>query len=223
MRRVLLVLVCVVALFSSCSPKITILKEVVEEKTNKYSIVNFESFIDCLSNANYGLIAPANNRMGFIVDSLKLEIKDGANKLFASFPAKTRPLYNYELVTKDTVFTASLDLISVRIEAYTYTGGAHGMTKFYTVNYLPRTVTFLTLSDMFDLSLYKEIDEVILSCFENKDNCFTQKPSIRTASAVNFSADSVIFTYEHYALGPHACGVAEIVVPRIKLNRFITI
>lgn len=223
MRQIIFLMACMVISFSSCSPKITIVKEIVEEKTNKYSIVNIESFIDCVSNTNYGLIAPANYRMGVIVDSLKIELKDNANKLFASYPEKTRPPYSYELITRDTVFSASLTFISARIEAYTYTGGAHGMTKYYAVNYVPNTTTFLTKADIFDLDQFREIDKVIQSCFVNKDNCFTQKPTIRYASAVNLSNDSVILTYEHYVLGAYTCGATEVIIPRSRLSKFLKI
>lgn len=204
-------------LLGSCSMNMTITKEEIREDTQEYSIDVTESFIDAKKSDDYRLIEPVNARTGEIIDSLIYDTKSKS----ISTSSRHRNSFKYELVTNDTVFIASDKIISVRITAYQFGGGAHGSTSFYGLNYSPATGRFLRLEDIFEMSASSAINTVIEKYFKNENDCFNEKPTIEGATVVNISKTSAIFTYKHYLLGAYACGSAVVEVPLKELNNYL--
>lgn len=201
----------------SCSMNMTITKEEIKEETKEYTIDVTESFIDAKKSDDYRLIEPVNSRMGEIIDSLIYDTKSQS----ISTSSRHRNNFKYELFTTDTVFLASNKIISTRITAYTFSGGAHGATYFYGLNYSPATGRFLKLDDIFEMSASSAINEAIEKHFNNENGCFTEKPTIEEATTVNISKTSAIFTYKHYLLGAYACGSAVVEVPLEELKNYL--
>lgn len=207
----------------SCASDLIITKDVIDEKTSEYEIDVIESFIDCKGLDNYRLIEPANARIGAIIDSLMYDTKSQAISYFSRRSSRKRPAFKYQLVSRDTLFSATNKIISARILAYTFTGGAHGATRFYSVNYSPEIGSFLKLQDILDLSKTAEIDVLIQKHFNNENGAFNKQPTLELAATVNISKTSVIFTYEHYVLGPYSSGYAVVEVPRKEIKEFLNI
>lgn len=199
----------------SCSLNTTITKEEIKEDTKEYTIDVTESFIDSRNNDDYRIIEPVNTRMGEIIDSLIYDTKSDA---INESTRRRRPSFKYQLVTKDTIFNTSRKIISTRITAYIFTGGAHGKTEYYAVNYTPEKGLFLKTGDLFDMSQVATINAAIAKYFVNPEKCFNVEPTIELASTINISETSAIFTYEHYVLGAYYCGDAVVEVPLDELK-----
>ncbi|MEG2791263.1 MAG: DUF4163 domain-containing protein [Odoribacter sp.] len=148
-------------------------------------------------------------------DSVKAQAKEYV-KLCVE--AGDEPVGPYQLMVEDSVFIANAQYISIRLRIYSFTGGAHGMTTFKSLNYDVKNQKYLTQEEIFDFGKIAEINEQLKANFHNPDNCFTEMPTLEGVSVVNFSTTAVDFTYEQYLLGAYACGVAEISVPRVALK-----
>lgn len=214
----------------SCSMEVTTSKYSIKENTSEYNIDVSETFIDCKKMNDYRLIEPVNEKMGQIVDSLIYNIKMEAINYFsisANKKANGRKVkkesFTYELVTRDTVFIANKNIISSRIMAYSFLGGAHGVTRFYSVNYSPKDTRFLSIGDILNLKMSDYIDKAIENNFKNDNDCFNVKPTLEMVSIVNISKNSIIFTYEHYLLGAYSCGYATIEVPINEIKNALLI
>ncbi len=130
----------------------------------------------------------------------------------------------YELIIEDTVFLADDRYISVRMLAYQMTGGAHGMTNFYGVNYDVKNQKFLDKKELVNYDKASDINALLKSHLKDPDKCFTfEAPTIENATAINFTLHTVDFTYAQYILGPYSCGYTTISVPREKMKDFILI
>ncbi len=220
MKHIVFYLFLFATIFSSCSMRTTIVKDSLNESTEEYSIKTNESFIDSPSASNYMMIEAFNDRMGVIVDSLIFTTKSNATEFFARLEGE-RPIWKYELKTKDTIYMAKSGLISGRIESYVFTGGSHGVTKFYAVNFIPEEGRFISRYDILDYSKSDKIDAIIKKYFDKKS--FTVTPTLDLATIVNVSNNAVIFTYEHYVLGSYSSGVATIEVPKKAIQQYLKI
>ncbi len=209
-------------LLCGCSVGAVIVPEEIKEATSEYEIDVRESFIDSRNGDNFRMIDPVNGRMGDIVDSLVFTTKSQATDFFARVPDGNRPEWRYEFFSFDTVYLVSKSLVSTKITTYQFSGGTHGTTKYYGINYLPLKGRFIGKNEILDMSKKDKINAAIRRHFDD-EGCYTIKPTVDLAATVNLSSKSVIFTYEHYVLGPRSCGSPSVEVPRNEINDCILI
>ena len=159
------------------------------------------------------------------MNDLQDSLKTDANEFFESWQAagEERPVWIYELQVGDSVFMANDQYVSVRLIVYTFTGGAHGITNFYTFNYDVQNQKFLTNQEILNYTNETQINTQLKANFKNPEGCFTTDPTLKDVTAVNFNKTSVCFTYGQYVLGAYACGVAEVAVPRTALKNDLLI
>lgn len=212
-----IILTTLVLSLASCSMNTTIAKEEIKEETKEYSIDVTESFIDCKDGDNYRLIEPVNNRMGEIIDSLMYEIKSDA---ITASSRRRQTVVKYKLISRDTIFKVTMDIISTRIKADIYDKSGHD-TKFYGVNYRPETGRYIPIDNIFDMSKTESINVAINKHFTDRGKA-TKEPTIETASVVNISDDSAIFSYNSGVLG-NGCGAVVIEVPIKELKDYLKI
>jgi hypothetical protein len=120
---------------------------------------------------------------------------------------------SYEFSVSDTLFRATDRYISLRLTVYTFSGGAHGMTVYHAFNYDPRARKFLDNEELLDYARKQEIEERLSARLDNAGGCFTDSPTLDATTVINFTTRDMVFTYPPYALGPYACGPAEIILP----------
>lgn len=158
------------------------------------------------------------------VDSLENNLKKEADTFFKEYPGESEemPAFNYQMYIRDSVFMADRELISVRLAVYTFTGGAHGMTDFYSFNYRVKDRAFLEPGQIVDLKHTAEFDRLLQKNFKNPEKCFTEIPTLKAGyTAFNISPEAVCFTYPQYVLGPYSCGPAEVYIPRTELKSLL--
>ena len=169
------------------------------------------------TNASLGVL---NRAMADLVDGLVDSLTADATAFFREWAeaGEERPAWRYGLTLEDSVFMASPDFVSVRLTAYEFRGGAHGMTAFYAFNYDVKNQKLLKNEEILDYGKSAEVDAALKANFRNPQGCFNLDPTLADVTVVNVSSDSLLFTYEQYVLGPYACGVAEVSVPRASLG-----
>lgn len=130
----------------------------------------------------------------------------------------------YELLIRDSVFLADENYISVLVSSYEMLGGANGITSFYGVNYNVKNQKFLDKKDILNYDKASEINALLKENLKDPDKCYTfEVPTVENFTAVNFTLNTVEFTYAKYILGPGSCGPVTISVPRHKLEGMVKI
>lgn len=172
---------------------------------------------DAAINASLDVL---NKQLAAYVAGLEDSLKVEAQEVFADFENDSlrRPDWTYELGISDTVYLASDDYISLQLVVYHFTGGAHGMTNFIAFNYDVAQQRLLSTDELFAPGQVERINQLLKADFVNPEQCFDTDPTMDLVSAVNFSADTVYFIFEQYALGAYACGPAEVLVPNAELG-----
>lgn len=221
MRLYLFSMVFLALAFVGCQEKkVDVKKDQLSHKTSDYNISVERSVFSSTDETLNESCQVLNKATEALVQELSESLKKEATDFFQDMAAQEmeRPAWGYELMVDDSVFMASSKYISVRLRTYTFTGGAHGMTKFYTFNYDVEQQKMLKNEEILDFAKSDMIDAQLEANFQNPENCFSEKPTLKLANGVNISSTGVVFTYEQYVLGAYACGVAEVTVPRAALK-----
>lgn len=221
MRLYLFSMVFLALAFVGCQEKkVDVKKDQLSHKTSDYNISVEHSVFSSTDETLNESCQVLNKATEALVQELRESLKDEAARCFEQMAEQEleRPSWIFELVVDDSVFMASSKYISVRLRTYTFTGGAHGMTKFYTFNYDVERQKMLKNEEILDFAKSDVIDAQLEANFQNPENCFSEKPTLKLANGVNMSSTGVVFTYEQYVLGAYACGVAEVTVPRAALK-----
>ena len=126
-----------------------------------------------------------------IIQSKKKAILESAQSLFREFPKSALLPYRLYVEELKMFSPADPDIVSVRMKLYTYTGGAHGGSHYYSWNYSLKKQQFLSLRDIFPISDYcAELKAVGLKpLFQKKplEECF--KPVSNLDSAIKGSKE----------------------------------
>lgn len=223
MKHVFWILIGALLLFCSCRKPVQIdvtTVKFVEETPNWEINIGKNVFSSANPEANKACLT-VNNAMQEYIDSLQTQLKKDADELFSTYEKDTadRPIWNYQLYVRDTVFMADADYISVRIQVYTFTGGAHGMTDFKSLNYSVGKQAFVTAEQILNFKEEEKLNGLLADNFNDEQGCFTDKPTLTNGfTAFNVTPSAVCFTYLQYVLGPYSCGAAEVYIPRKELE-----
>lgn len=166
-----------------------------------------------------------NDELNGLVMGIQAAFKEQTNEAVAALDsAGMQQIAPYELMIQDSIYLADKDYISVRMLSYEMTGGAHGMTNFFAVNYDVKNRQFLETKDILDLNKATEINALLKSRLEDPGQCFTMEaPTVENLSALNITRHTLEFTYAQYILGPYSCGTATISIPRKELKGMLLI
>jgi len=115
------------------------------------------------------------------------------------------------------------DLISVRGSNWHYTGGAHGNSYYFNLNYWwnNRKAKALELSDLFDSKKKwrSNVGRFIRSDLKKQGASWPPKTdSEAVETTFTFSPSGVVFHYSPYAVGPYAEGYYHVLVPYLFLQ-----
>lgn len=153
-------------------------------------------------------------------DTLKSQVRELKTSLEA---AGMSMVGGCSLYVRDSVFMADEDYISVRLLNYSFVGGAHGMTSFYGLNYNVKKMQFLKPEEIIDYSKAEQINDLLKTHFQNPDSCFSEIPTLENLTTINFTLNTVDFTYAQYILGAYACGYNTVAIPRDKMKGLLLI
>ena len=210
-------------MLAACQPdvqQLAVHHRSVSEKTNNWEIeFHYPVFSSSDSSVNQSL-AILNQQVETFIADLQDSLKSEALKLSESFETDTlpHPAWVCALDARDSLFMATNQYVSLRFTVYTFTGGAHGMTHFYAFNYNVEDRQLLSPAEIVDQEKADSVNRLLSGNFENREQCFNIEPTLGLTGAINFTPETVSFTFEHYVLGPYACGSAVVDIPRVDLD-----
>lgn len=157
-----------------------------------------------------------NRKVGNVLEQVLEEVKSSADEYFAQYEDKNQAV-KFELRVEDSVFMADSKFISLRLKVYTYKGGAHGGTNFYTYNYDIASQSLLQPEQIIDMVQAERFNELLRMHFRNS-NCFSELPAVENMDGLNVDEENVCVVFQQYTLGAYACGHAEIAISRDDLQ-----
>lgn len=139
------------------------------------------------------------------------------------------PFNTFDAVMKYTVTMNEACHLSTYFDRYEYTGGAHGNTRRFSVNWDLRTGRMLQLSDLFERGEnYRKLilDQIILIAEQNiKENPGIYFDEYRELIVKYFNPESFLLTptalqiyYQQYEIAPYSTGIVVFDLPYRKLG-----
>lgn len=142
------------------------------------------------------------------------------------FEANAAP---WEVIINSEIVFQSLYVITISIDSYTFTGGAHGNSVITLLNFDPNTGNLYTQDDVFKPS--KDFTELVKIYFKTEtesknnniqnDNFFGE--DFRLPENIGFNEEGVIFLYNTYELSSYAEGITEFTIPYNEISKFVNI
>jgi len=133
----------------------------------------------------------------------------------------------WEVTINSEVIFQSVYVITVVVDSYTFTGGAHGNSVITLLNFNPASGNLYTHDDLFkkvgDFSglveqhLKSEIAEKSI-----KENYFFGE-NFKLPENIGFNEEGVIFLYNTYEIASYAQGITEFTVPYNEIANYLKI
>lgn len=134
-------------------------------------------------------------------------------------------LLPYEIVTKYKVALNKKDLLSIPIDYYQYTGGAHGMTTRLGYNFQVSTGKIIKLADLFNPDYdYKSVinKEVEKQIAKNPEYYFDNGAvfkGIKDQQDFYLTEDGLVIYFQLYEIAPYVGGIREFKIPYVDLKQ----
>jgi hypothetical protein len=138
-------------------------------------------------------------------------------------------LMPWEVSTTGRVVFQNDKVVSIALENYSFTGGAHPNTFFMGLNFDPRTGKKLEFENCF--ADRGRLEQLLLAKFRrfhklsdredlNEAGFFWDRP-FYLPNYFSFQRDGVLFIYNNYEAAPYAVGRTELMVPYAELKGII--
>lgn len=161
----------------------------------------------------------------FAVEKADREVQaivDKAVTEFKALPPNPTPVAaKNEMDGEYQVINTGPEILSAKMEIYQFTGGAHGMTVTYGLNF-HRDGTPVTEEEALGLT-GKSLEDVSAEAMKQLNERFglVQFPEGAAPSAENYSTfvigtSSVNFIFQQYQVEAYAAGMPEITLPRVR-------
>lgn len=161
-----------------------------------------------------------NKELTQTVSGFRKNLLDEAKKAYRESMKPEYPFRPFQAQTVYQVHTLNPDLLSLTMDMYQYTGGAHGMTVRKSFNYNLKTGKMLGYQDLFKACVnYKEVivhhvrDQII----KNPNVYF--KEAMETVKGFTdeqpfyITPKGIVVVYGLYEIAPYAAGIQEFLVP----------
>jgi len=206
----------------------------LRENTATYSISGgYPSFVNAPNKLNEEIISSIQKRVG----EFKRISEDNATAWRATRRADD-PLelpYQFEMKLDYDVAQATEREISVVLTSYEYSGGAHGMSYTWTVNWDVKNNRAINLADVYggvsdylylvSQSIKPKLVDYIASQVGNPVDDFGMQmiedgtsPKIENFSAFSLTPTEITFYFQPYQVGPYSLGEPEITLGRPLLD-----
>ncbi|KYH29633.1 MULTISPECIES: DUF3298 and DUF4163 domain-containing protein [Clostridium] len=198
--------------------------KIVEDKlTSKNELVEVNLQIPVLQGlSDLKLQKKINSMFKTDILSFKNEIEEMAKEYSEQAEEHGIPTIPYTAVTTYKVTCIKGDLLSLYIDYYQYTGGAHGITFRKAYNIDLTNGNKLTLKDLFkEGTLYKDIinDEINKQIEKNKEMYFPSSfKGISNEQDFYIDGKNLVIFFQVYELAPYAFGIPEFKIPLDKFK-----
>ena len=135
----------------------------------------------------------------------------------------------WEVNINSEVVFQSVNVITISIDSYTFTGGAHGNSVITLLNFDPKTGELYSQEQM--LSAAKDLTDLVKRHFKeesaSKNNGNTADyffgDDFKLPENIGFNEEGVIFLYNNYELSSFADGILEFTIPYSEISKFLKI
>lgn len=138
----------------------------------------------------------------------------------------------YELISSTKIMEEIGNLLTLQLDAYTYSGGAHGASFRRFINYDIKNKKVILLNDILKNN-YRDslmnVAEVIFKKNEglkpgqalSPDSYFFENNQFSLANSYVFTSQGILFLYNEYEIKPYAAGRTELLVPYNKIKSML--
>lgn len=219
-RRALIFLSIFVLCFSSIVlgedlKKVEVLEKSLEEETEKYDIKVKYPYLSLDGNEFVEEINKTIEDYTFQwVEDVKLLAREEEGKE----ENKGVKIPRFEAYSLFQVFDTD-EFISITMDYYQYTGGAHGLTTKVSFNYNLNTGERVKLKDLFKEGFdYKSIiDEKIKGDIEKEKELYFDEgkgfKGIDENQAYYLSREGIVIYFQQYEISPYSSGIREFKIP----------
>lgn len=186
------------------------------------------------STINIGIESTLAAQIAFFeenTDSLTLNnaISQFENR-FLSFKNDFEPEATpWEVLINSEIILQSNYVITVAIDSYTFTGGAHGNSVITLLNFDPKTGRLFTQEDL--IKTFGDLTELVKQYFKKELVAKGNGNSVdyffgddfKLPENIGFNDEGVIFLYNNYELSSFADGVTEFTIPYSEISKYLKI
>jgi len=234
-----LLLLFILVLFSSCvKENLFEFKETLIEKNEPVKIEviypKLNDVSDVSSKINKSIETSLAEQIAFFEEDTSNLTLDGAISQFENrfvdfkneFEANAQP---WEVIINSEIVFQSMYVITISIDSYTFTGGAHGNSVITLLNFDPETGNLYSQDDVFKKS--NEFTELVKQHFKteseakktNNQDVYFFGEDFRLPENIGFNEEGVIFLYNTYELSSYAGGITEFTIPYTEIYKFLNI
>ncbi|MFC4723063.1 DUF3298 and DUF4163 domain-containing protein [Geojedonia litorea] len=167
--------------------------------------------------------AIAKNIAFFDDDTLNLSLKNAIKEFDNRFKTFKNDFQDasapWVATVNSEVVYSSTEVITIAVDSYTFTGGAHGNSVITLLNFNPENGELYTNENLFKInenfkSLAKGYlsNEVNTKTMEDGENYFFGK-DFKLSENIGFNDEGVIFLYNTYEIAAYAQGITEFTIP----------
>ena len=185
----------------------------------------------CTSYYNLNVINNINNTIYLDIKNLKDKVKSESKEykkeyyqIVLSESNKDYVKYQYELYIDYKLTYNKNNVISIPMNVYEFTGGAHGMTYLNSYNYNLINGKKLKLSDIFkeNIDYKKIIDNYIKYVIKKNPDIYFQGNNgfkgIKEEQSFYIEDDGIVIYFDLYEIAPYYVGIPKF---KIKYDEFI--
>ena len=243
--RTIFAVTCLAFLIYSCDEEVTISFEETLIETEKDAKI---SIAMPLASGKAEVADNINNTLQTYVANLNLMDKDSTiyksfndavekfnldyNSFISDFPENSR---KWEFFVDGEVTYRSPELISIAINSYTDTGGAHGNTIIRFFNFDAQTGKVLNKQDLIkDLKSFSKLTKDYLEEETALKNGFKETSGgdmqdyffgqdFQLPETIGFSDEGVIILYNTYEIASYAQGITEFTIPFSEIEETLSV
>lgn len=142
------------------------------------------------------------------------------------FEANAHP---WEVLINSEIVFQSKYVITIAIDSYTFTGGAHGNSVITLLNFDPETGNLYTQDDVFKKS--NDLNELVKQHFKKESESKNNNNQVdyyigedfSLPENIGFNEEGVIFLYNTYELSSYAGGITEFTIPYAEIYKYLNI
>ena len=233
-----LFLVVFLLAFASCKEEITLeFTETAIEKKDPVSIQviypKLESYSDVALKINKSVdLTIAKNIAFFEENTDGLTLNDAISQIENRYINFRNDFQDdalpWEITINSEVVYQSSSIITIAVDSYAFTGGAHGNSTITLLNFDPDSGKLYQQTELFSTSIdFMQLVEgsfksEIKSQNKNEEDYFFGQ-DFKLPENVGFSDEGVIFLYITYELASYAQGITEFTIPYSDISTFLKI
>ena len=131
-------------------------------------------------------------------------------------------------INSEVVFQSS-EVITIAIDSYTFTGGAHGNSLVTLLNFDPNTGHLFNQDDL--LKTFGDLTDLVKRYFRieietkknGNDSDYFFGEDFKLPENIGFNDEGVIFLYNNYELSSFADGITEFTIPYSEISKYLKI